>query len=49
MTELSGSVRGVTRYRYGVAFTASDAAKSTFFDYFDSGDRTDITDSVPAN
>ncbi|WP_343529554.1 hypothetical protein [Yokenella regensburgei] len=47
MTDPSGSVRGVTRYRQGVASTASDAAVTTFFDYSDYGQRTDITTSVP--
>lgn len=42
MTDSSGTVRGVTRYRYGVASTASDAAETTFFDYSDYGARTEI-------
>ncbi|EOC9367806.1 hypothetical protein ACJCHP_004511 [Enterobacter asburiae] len=42
MTDSSGTVRGVTRYRYGVASTASDAAVTTFFDYSDYGTRTEI-------
>jgi hypothetical protein len=42
MTDPSGSVRGVTRYRHGVASTASDAAVTTFFDYSDYGERTVI-------
>ncbi|EOC9367804.1 hypothetical protein ACJCHP_004509 [Enterobacter asburiae] len=48
MTDSSGSVRGVTRYRYGVASTASDSAVTTFFDFSDYGARTDITNLIPS-